>query len=179
MQQALKLLGSGFLDANPDLARKLGAGEADLTDWFNQLLRLVYRLIFLMVAEDRNLLHPENAKTNARKLYAQGYSLTALRAQCFRRSTWDRHVDRYEGVKVVFRALAHGEARLGLPALGGLFAQGKMPHLEHARLANRAFMEALYRLAWLADRTSVVPINWRAMETEELGSVCDWWSKTA
>ncbi|WP_245496078.1 Eco57I restriction-modification methylase domain-containing protein [Rhizobium ruizarguesonis] len=38
-------------------------------------------------------------------------------------------------------------------------------------MRNRAFMEALYRLAWLSDKTGVVPVNWRAMETEELGSV--------
>ena len=56
----------------------------------NELLRLVYRLIFLMVAEDRNLLHPTNAKTDARALYAQGYSLAALRKQCYRAATLPR-----------------------------------------------------------------------------------------
>ena len=61
VEAALKALGSGFLEANPDLAAKLRSGEVNLTEWFNELLRLVYRLIFLMVAEDRNLLHPEKA----------------------------------------------------------------------------------------------------------------------
>src|SRR5215212_3893557 len=32
-------------------------------------------------------------------------------------------------------------------------------------------MEAIYRLAWLRDEGAVVPVNWRDMETEELGSV--------
>ena len=168
---ALKVLGSGFLEANPDLAARLTSGEVNLTEWFNELLRLVYRLIFLMVAEDRNLLHPETARPEARKLYAEGYSLAALRAQCFRAATRDKHHDRYEGIKVVFRALAHGEERLALPALGGLFSDDKLPHLETARLRNKAFMEALYRLSWLADKTGMVPVNWRAMKTEELGSV--------
>lgn len=171
VQIALKVLGSGFLEANPDLATKLKSGEVNLTDWFNELLRLVYRLIFLMVAEDRNLLHPSNAKTDARALYAQGYSLAALRKQCYRAATWDKHHDRYEGVKIVFKALAHGQPALALPALGGLFADDRLPHLETARLRNKAFMEALYRLSWLSDKTGMVPVNWRAMETEELGSV--------
>ncbi len=65
VQIALKVLGSGFLEANPDLRDKLKSGEVNLTEWFNELLRLVYRLIFLMVAEDRNLLHPEKAKPDA------------------------------------------------------------------------------------------------------------------
>ncbi len=171
VQIALKVLGSGFLEANPELGQRLRSGEVNLTDWFNELLRLVYRLIFLMVAEDRNLLHPDTARTEARKLYAEGYGLAALRAQCFRATKWDRHHDCYEGLKVVFRALARGEPKLGLPALGGLFAHGQLPSLEEAHLRNRAFMEAVYRLSWLADKTGMVPVNWRAMETEELGSV--------
>jgi hypothetical protein len=171
VQIALKVLGSGFLEANPDLATKLKSGEVNLTEWFNELLRLVYRLIFLMVAEDRNLLHPTNAKNDTRALYAQGYSLAALRKQCYRAATWDKHHDRYEGVKIVFHALANGQDALALPALGGLFADDRLPHLETAQLRNKAFMEALYRLSWLSDKTGMVPVNWRAMETEELGSV--------
>ncbi|MEZ5275378.1 MAG: N-6 DNA methylase [Opitutaceae bacterium] len=173
VQLALKLLGSGFLEANPDLSKRIQSGDIPLTGWFNELLRLVYRLIFLMVAEDRNLLHAPKAPAAARKLYAEGYSLTALRALCTRGATWDRHHDRFEGVKILFRSLTAGEEKLALPALGGLFAADQLPHLETARLRNRAFMEALYRLSWLTDdkKTGMVPVNWRAMETEELGSV--------
>lgn len=168
---ALKVLGSGFLEANPDLAARLRSGEVNLTEWFNELLRFVYRLIFLMVAEDRNLLHPNNVSPEARKLYAEGYSLAALRAQSVRAASWDKYHDRYEGIKIVFRALAQGQPTLGLPVLGGLFDTEMLPHLETARLRNRAFMAALYRLSWLPGKAGVTPVNWRAMETEELGSV--------
>jgi hypothetical protein len=173
VQLALKLLGSGFLEANPELSKRLQSGDIALTDWFNELLRLVYRLIFLMVAEDRNLLHPPKAPAAARKLYADGYSLSALRTLCTRGATWDRHHDRYEGMKILFRSLSSGEDALALPALGGLFAADQLPHLGTARLRNRAFMEAVYRLSWLTDekKTGMVPVNWRSMETEELGSV--------
>ncbi len=171
VEQALRALGSGFLDANKDLREKIAAGEIPLTDWFNELLRLVYRLIFLMVAEDRSLLHAPDAAPDARSLYAEGYGLAHLRAQSARRSAWDRHTDRYEGLKIVFRALARGEPKLGLPALGGLFAPGQLPTLDVAKISNRAFLDAIYRLGWLADKAGTVPVNWQAMETEELGSV--------
>ncbi len=171
VEVALRVLGSSFLDVNPSLAARLQSGALSLTVWFNELLRLVYRLIFLMVAEDRNLLHPTNAKRDARTLYIDGYGLAMLRAHCVRGATWDRHYDRYEGMKVVFRALATGEDALALPALGGLFGADQLPHLASARLQNSAFMEAVYRLSWLSDHTGMVPVNWRAMETEELGSV--------
>ena len=67
--------------------------------------------------------------------------------------------------------LPTGRTRLPCPPSAALFGDDKLPHLETARLRNRAFMEALYRLSWLADKTGMVPVNWRAMETEELGSV--------
>lgn len=173
VEAALLALGNGFL-AHPQngvLRDRLAKGELPLPDFFGQLLRLVYRLIFLLAAEDRGLLHPPGASPAARRLYANGYSLSALRDRAVRRAAWDRHHDRWEGVLIVFLGLARGEPRLGLPALGGLFAPGLTSDLETVRLANRALMAAVYRLAWLKDEAGLVPVNWRDMETEELGSV--------
>jgi hypothetical protein len=173
VEAALLSFGNGFL-AHPDngaLREKLRSGEVPLVDFFGQLLRLVYRLIFLLAAEDRDLLHPPGASAAARKLYAQGYSLAALRGSAVRRAAWDRHHDRWEGLLITFVALARGEKRLGLPALDGLFAPGTLTDLETTKLANRNLMEAIYRLAWLKDESGLVPVNWRDMETEELGSV--------
>jgi hypothetical protein len=173
VEAALLSLGGGFL-AHPDntaLRERLGSGALPLSEYFGQLLRLVYRLIFLFAAEDRNLLHPPSASVAARRLYAEGYSLGLFRERAVRRAAWDRHHDQWEGLLIVFAALARGERRLGLPALGGLFEPGTIPDLEAARLANRDLMEAIYRLAWLREESGLVPVNWRDMETEELGSV--------
>ena len=173
VEAALLALGNGFLahPQNGALRDRLTKGELPLPDFFGQLLRLVYRLIFLLAAEDRGLLHPPGASPAARRLYADGYSLSALRDRAVRRAAWDRHHDRWEGLLIVFLGLARGEPRLGLPALGGLFAPGLTSDLESVRLANRALMAAIYRLAWLKDEAGLVPVNWRDMETEELGSV--------
>ncbi|MCW1919229.1 N-6 DNA methylase [Rhodobacter sp. KR11] len=171
VEEALKLLGTGFLDANPQLRADVLSGKIPLTDWFNELLRLVYRLIFVMVAEDRDLLHAEATPQDARDLYLQGYSLTRLRKLATRRAAWDRHTDRYETTQIAFRALTRGEPRLGLTALGGLFSPLAEHHLRGAKLQNRAYLHALWKLSWLSDGNAMVPVNWRAMQTEELGSV--------
>jgi hypothetical protein len=172
VEAALLALGNGFL-AHPDnagLRDRLANGELALPVFFGQLLRLVYRLIFLFVAEDRGLLHAPGADAASAKLYAEGYSVAALRERALRRTAWDRHYDRWEGLLITFRSLADGQPKLGLPALGGLF-ENIVPDLEAARLSNKALMEAIYRLAWLKDGANLVPVNWRDMETEELGSV--------
>jgi hypothetical protein len=173
VEAALLSFGNGLLSHsdNGSLREQLRTGELPLPEFFGQLLRLVYRLIFLLAAEDRNLLHAPDATAAARKLYAEGYSVGALRDRAVRRAAWDRHHDRWEGLLIIFVALARGEPRLGLPALDGLFAQGSVPDLDTAKLSNRRLMEAIYRLAWLKDDSGLVPVNWRDMETEELGSV--------
>jgi SAM-dependent methyltransferase len=172
-EAAVLALGNGFLShpSNATLRQKLHSGALRLPDFFGQLLRLVYRLIFLLAAEDRELLHPPDITAGVRKLYANGYSLGSLRDHAVRRSAWDPHYDRWEGLLITFNALARGEKRLGLPALGGLFAPNVITDLEGARLANRNLMEAIFRLAWLREPAGLVPVNWRDMETEELGSV--------
>jgi hypothetical protein len=171
VEAALIALGNGFLNENPKLRERVVKGELALADFFGQLLRLVYRLIFLAVAEDRELLHAPDATSAARRLYAEGYSLAALRAQAIRRAAWDRHADRWQGLQIVFLALARGEKRLGLPGLGGLFLPETTRDLDAAQLPNSAVMEAIYRLAWLRDGSALTPVNWRDMQTEELGSV--------
>jgi hypothetical protein len=173
VEAALLALGNGFL-SHPDnaaLRERIVTNQLPLPDFFGQLLRLVYRLIFLLAAEDRGLLHPPGVSASIRKLYADGYSLGALRDSAVRRSTWDRHHDRWEGLLITFAALAQGEPQLGLPALGGIFDTGVISDLESIHISNRALMEAIYRLAWLKDSASLMPVNWRDMETEELGSV--------
>lgn len=173
VEAALLALGNGFI-AHPEnaaLRNHATNGELPLTDFFGQLLRLIYRLIFLLVAEDRGLLHPPDSSQSAAKIYAEGYSVSALRERAVRRTAWDQHFDRWEGLLITFAGLANGQPKLALPALGGLFEDTVIPDLARARLANRALMEAVYRLAWLKDDASLVPVNWRDMETEELGSV--------
>jgi hypothetical protein len=173
VEAALLSFGNGFL-GHPDngaLREKLRSGELPLSDFFGQLLRLVYRLIFLLAAEDRDLLHPPGTNVAARKLYAEGYSVAALRESAVRRGAWDRHHDRWDGLLITFAALGRGEKLLGLPALDGLFAPGSLGELENTRLTNRGLMEAIYRLVWIKDDSGLVPVNWRDMQTEELGSV--------
>ena len=171
VEDTLLALGQGFLDANPDLRAKLDDQTLSMQAWFEQLLRIVYRLIFLAVAEDRDLLLSPGISPAARSLYLEGYGFAHMRDRSVRRSAHDHHFDAWEGAKIVFRALERGEKLLGLPALGGIFARGLTPDLDDAKLPNRAFMAAIFKLSWLMDDNRRVRINWRDMATEELGSV--------
>ena len=58
VERAIKALGAGFLTTppTPSCARSCATARLDTQDYYRQLLRLVYRLLFLFVAEDRGLL---------------------------------------------------------------------------------------------------------------------------
>ena len=172
-QQALEILGQGFLSdaSNRKLRSALHAGDLTTDRYFEQLLRLVYRLIFLLTVEERDLLHPKGASGSARRLYAEGYALRRLRDRAVRRSARDRHGDLWEAVKITFRGLAGGEPRLGLPALAGLFSTEACPDLDAAKIENAAFLDALFHLAWLREPSGLVRVNWRDMGPDELGYV--------
>ena len=174
VEAALLELGQGFIEnpANGALRQALTDGTLSGHAYFEQLLRVIYRLIFIFAAEDRGLLHPAGTSDQARRVYAEGYSLARLRERSMRRTAWDRHADSWEGLKATFRALMRGQEQLGLPALGGLFAHGVVPDLENGRIENRRLLAAIWRLAWLRpEGQPLTRVNWRDMETEELGSV--------
>lgn len=172
---ALRQLGNGFLahPANAELRAALsGQNERRLatTDFFKQLLRLVYRLILLHTAEDRGLLHAPGATPGQRELYARGYSASLLRERALK-SRADRHADLWQGLQVTLRGLANGAEPLGLPALGGLFSADKCPDLDAAELPNKALLAAVRALCFFRSGAVLARINYRDMDTEELGSV--------
>lgn len=175
VEQALLVLGQGFLShpANAALREALIQGTLDTQGYFKQLLRLVYRQIFLLTVEERDVLHSPDANPHAVALYTEGYGLRRLRDRAIRRSAHDRHDDLWQGIKQVWQGLAAGQPLLGLRAVGGLFDTHQCPALDSARLENRHLLLALFHLAWMRERPGapLVRVNWRDMGPEELGSI--------
>lgn len=171
--KALRDLGAGFVEHPSNEALRAAFHDGTLTaeNLHQQLLRLVYRLILLATAEERGVLHTPDATAEARALYAQGYALARLRERSRRRRHYDGHADLWPGLTVTFRALARGAPPLGLPALGGLFEEDQCPALDGAALSNRRLLEAVHALAFFTDRGALQRVNYRDMDTEELGSV--------
>lgn len=178
VEQALLTFGQGFLQ-HPDnhaLRTALHDGTLSKDAFFQQLLRLIYRLIFVFTVEERGVLHPRSDSAEAqaaRRAYAEGYALARLRELCLKRRARSRHDDQWQAIRIVFRGLAQGEPRLALPALGGLFAPAQCPDLDAASLDNAHLLAALQHLRWAkpAGAQSLVPVDYRNMGPEELGSV--------
>ena len=174
VEAALIELGRGFIQhpANTELRDQFQTGNLKRQEYYEELLRLIYRLIFLFAAEDRNLLHVPASSETARKAYIGGYSLHRLRERSVRNASLDKNIDAWEGTKSLFNALADGQSALGLVALGGLFEPQKLSNLTPLKIENKKFLKAVWHLSWFRpEGQAMTKVNWRDMETEELGSV--------
>ncbi len=180
--EALRALGTGFLShpANGALRTALQSTQDgyDRQAFFEELLRLVYRFIFLATVEDRRdrgtgerLVFAPDASDEAKARYLAGYSLTWLRDRAVRRSLHDRHADLWQALTITFGSLANGQPALGLPALGGLFDADQCPRLDAAQLDNRHLLAAVFQLGWFRADGGLSRVNYRDMGPEELGSV--------
>jgi hypothetical protein len=173
VQQAINALGAGFLahPANTELRGKLKDGDLSTQDYYRQILRVVYRLLFLFVAEDRNLLYDPSVEPENRKTYADYYSTKRIRDLAQRRRG-TKHADLYRGLRLVFEKLREGCPELALPALGSfLFSSEATPDLDAVDLANRELLEAIRKLACTVEGNALRPIDYRNLGPEELGSV--------
>ena len=145
-------------------------------------MRLVYRLLFLFVAEDRDLLYDPAATPEARERYIRYYSTTRLRhLAAGHRGT--KHMDLYRGLRLVMEKLGSDEGcpPLALPALGSfLWSETAIPDLAHCDISNRDFLDAIRALAVTLDNKVLRSVDYKNLGSEELGSIYEslsLWSK--
>ncbi|TDE37767.1 DNA methyltransferase [Actinomadura sp. 6K520] len=172
VQKAITALGTGFLKhpANNELLRDL-----DVHTFHGALLRLAYRLIFLFVAEDRDVLHPKDTPDEVRERYRKYFSSARLRQQAMRRRG-TAHTDLYQALKIVLDALGdeNGRPELGIPGLGGLYDDAPADAPLHGLvLSNVYLLEAVRHLSRIhdGDTRRWRQVDYRNMGSEELGSI--------
>ena len=178
VEDAIVQLGQGFLThpANHALRERIHNRELTADDYLHQLLRLVYRMLFLLVAEARDLLLDPEADDITRRRYTRFYSMARL-AELAQQPRRTAHSDLWQSLQVTIGALdAHsgGLAQLGLPALGSfLWSPTATPDLNRATIDNRHLLNAIYRLCYTRDPKANIrwPVDYRNLGTEELGSV--------
>ncbi|WP_328671981.1 Eco57I restriction-modification methylase domain-containing protein [Streptomyces sp. NBC_00328] len=176
VEKALTVIGSGLI-AHPDntaLREALRARTTTVRDLHPALLRLVYRLLFLFVTEDRGLLLDPDAADGPRATYEKYFSTARLRRLA--RRTGTPHGDQWEALTLVIKGLGEtgGRPELGLPALGGLFEPTAVDRrLTGLHLSNESLYEAIRALAVIFDVKLGRPrrVDYRHLGADELGSV--------
>lgn len=179
VERAILGLANGFLQhrANEDLRERVASGRLSAEDFYKEILRLIYRLLFLMVIEERNLVFPSGTETRHREIYEQFYSVMRLRRMSERRHLADRrHADLWPALQASFRLFEAGGPgqKMGVqPLAGDLFQPLAIEALLGGTLGNDALLGALRALNLYThpDNGQLIRVNYGALNVEEFGSV--------
>jgi len=169
----------GFLNhPKNDALRQLATSDLDFAaHLYQRLLRLVYRLLFLMVIEERDLVYVAGAEKRKRDLYYALYSLARLRRLAEKRHLADgRHHDCWDALRSTFCLFDESAAGrpLGIEPLGGdLFDSGALGPLASVALDNDTLLACLRNLSLFRnpDTGQLMRVNYAALNVEEFGSV--------
>ena len=166
--EALRLLAEGLLKCPEN-----DLGEEDLEEIRANTFVLIYRILFLLCAEDRGLLPMENHD------YRESYSLRQMareiagRLDSGHRFSPTAHKYWME-LGDLFRIVNEGDAHLGVPPYnGGLFDPEKHPLLARCKIGDQYLALAIDKLARAkaSGRTGRGPVSYRDLDIRHLGAI--------
>ena len=157
----------------PKLARAIAAAapEAPLPDVREASLVLLYRLLFILYAEDRDLLPVRNTSYDDYALREK------VRGDIGRRKD---HNDVFSAIAASYwstiddlcRAIDEGDASIGLPPYnGGLFDRQRVPLLANIRIADDVMADVIDVFSFEQTPNGRRYINYRDLGVQQLGSI--------
>jgi len=144
--------------------------EAHLEEIYENTLVILYRLLFLFYAEDRELLP---IKINGYKYY----SLSKIREEIAdiidrKEALSERGTFFWGRIRNLFKVINEGDQSLGIPPYnGGLFDSQKNPLLDELCVSDKFLVPAIDKLS--RDFTTTPPkrINYNDLSVRQLGSI--------
>ena len=156
----------------PKLVEALADAEgADLTEARQAALIFLYRLLFLLYAEDRGLLPVDEARYDdygLRKRVRDDIAGRMDQSDVFSATASHYH----DHLTTLCRLIDRGDASIGLPPYnGGLFAPQAAPLLARVRLPDAVVAPIVYDLSHAETREGRRFVNYRDMSVQQLGSI--------
>ena len=157
----------------PELARAIAAAtpDAPLPEVREAALILLYRLLFILYAEDRALLPVRNARYDDYALREKVRGDVGHRKD--RGDVFSASAARYwSAIDDLCRAIDQGDASIGLPPYnGGLFDRQRVPLLANIRLGDEVMADVIDALSFEQTPHGRRYINYRDLGVQQLGSI--------
>ena len=162
-----------FKQLFPKLARAIAeaAPDAPLPEVRDAALILLYRLLFILYAEDRSLLPVRDARYDDYGLREKVRD--DIRQRKDRDDTFSTTAARYwAAIDELCRAIDQGDASIGLPPYnGGLFDRERTPLLARIRLGDQVMADVIDVLSFEKTDQGRRYINYRDLSVQQLGSI--------
>ena len=179
-------LAEGFVNhpENKNLRDLIAANTFNTDEYYKQMLRIIYRVLYLFVIEERNLVYAESKEKETKRfnqIYFKHYSLLRLRKLAKRIAPPDaaHHYDLWMSLVNTFALFEKSETgkKMGLMALqGDLFNYNAIASnqydLHESHLANDVLFKAIKALGYFeTDKQVLIAVNYGGLDVEEFGSV--------
>lgn len=171
VEKAITRFANGFLThpRNTVLRGKVQDKSIEPFEFYQQILRLIYRFLFLAVSEERNLI-TDNMP------YREYYSISRIRRLAEVRAAYTDLEDLWLGLATSFKLFQDESLGplLSVPILNGdLFDPGRTSEINDASLTNRDLLTAMWDICMYREKESTPwrRINYASLDVEELGSV--------
>jgi hypothetical protein len=162
-----------FGEVFPDLVRAIIAADedADLQEVRQAALILLYRLLFILYAEDRDLLPVRDSRYDDYGL--RNRVRLDVKDRKDRGDTFSDTAARYWGAMAdLFIAIDKGDASIGLPPYnGGLFDQERHALLTNIRIPDAVMARVIDALSFERTPEGRKYINYRNLSVQQLGSI--------
>jgi methylase of polypeptide subunit release factors len=183
---AIKNLANGFINHpnNGALREAVASGNIDTDEYYRHQLRIIYRLLFLFVIEERNLVYADSRTPETKRfnhIYFNYYSLMRLRklAKKLLPPEANRHYDLWKSLVSTFSLFENKEIgeKLGIMSLqGDLFGYHAIRNdqydLHQCYLSNDVLLNIVKALSYFEnDKGVLIAVNYGGLDVEEFGSV--------
>ncbi len=183
---AIKNLANGFINHpnNAALREAVAAGNINTDEYYRHQLRIIYRLLFLFVIEERNLVYADSKTPETKRfnhIYFNYYSLLRLRklAKKLLPHEANRHYDLWQSLVSTFSLFEKKDIgeKLGIMSLqGDLFGYHAISNnqydLHQCYLSNAVLLNIIKSLSYFENDNGVlIAVNYGGLDVEEFGSV--------
>ena len=161
-----------FESVFPSLIQALtNASDADLPTAREAALIFLYRMLFMLYAEDRGLLPVNDVR------YGEYGLRKPVREDIANRMEQEipfstNATNYYDHIENLCRIVDQGDASIGLPPYnGGLFTSATAPLLHQVRLTDEAIAPIIHKLSHIQTKEGPHFVNYRDMSVQQLGSI--------
>jgi hypothetical protein len=183
---AILNLANGFINHpnNPELRNALVNRQVNPDEYYRHQLRIIYRLLFLFVIEERNLVYADSKTPETKRfhqIYFNYYSLLRLRKLSRKLPPPEayRHCDLWQSLVNTFSLFEKKEIgeKLGIMSLqGDLFGYNAISNdnydLHQCCLNNSVLLNVFKSLTFFEnDNKVLIAVNYGGLDVEEFGSV--------